>query len=42
MDTIQQIQKKQTQIEGPSASMEGWNKTWSSMPNTTFVEVDKY
>jgi hypothetical protein len=27
VETIQQIQKTQTQIEGPSTSMEGWNTT---------------
>jgi hypothetical protein len=24
-----------THIERPSTSMEGWNTTWTSMPNTT-------
>ncbi len=27
VETIQQIQKTQIQIEGPSTSMEGWNTT---------------
>jgi hypothetical protein len=27
VETIQQIQKTQTQIEGPSTSMEGWDTT---------------
>jgi phage terminase small subunit len=31
VETIQQIQKTQTQPKGPSTSMEGWNTTWSSM-----------
>ncbi len=34
MEIIQNIQKTQTQIEGPSTSMEGWNTTWLGMPNT--------
>ncbi len=38
VETIQQIQKTQTQIEGPSTSMEGWNITQPGMPNTTIVE----
>jgi hypothetical protein len=42
VETIQQIFKKQTQIEGPSTSMEGWNTTWPSMPNITLVEAQKY
>ncbi len=35
VEIIQQIQKTYTQTEGPSTSMEGWNTTWPSMPNTT-------
>jgi hypothetical protein len=27
VETIQHIHKKQTQTEGPSTSMEGWNTT---------------
>ncbi len=42
VETIQQIQKTQTQIEGPSTSMEGWDTTQSSMPNTTLVDAHKY
>ncbi len=42
VETIQQIQKTQTQIEGPSTSMEGWNTTWLGMPNIIFVEAHKY
>ncbi len=42
METIQQIQKTQIQIEGPSTSVEGWNTTWSSMPNTPLVVAQKY
>jgi hypothetical protein len=30
------------QSKGPSTSMEGWNTTWLSMPNTFHVEVNKY
>jgi hypothetical protein len=41
VEVIQQIQKTQTQIEGPSTSMEGWNTTWLSMPNTTLVDEHK-
>jgi hypothetical protein len=41
VETIQQIQNTQTQIEGPSTSMEGWNTIWSSMSNTTIVETQK-
>ncbi len=32
---------KKTQIEGQSTSMEGWNTTRPSMPNTTPVETQK-
>ncbi len=42
VETIHQIQKTHTKIEGPSTSMEGWNTTWLGMPNTTFVEAHKY
>jgi hypothetical protein len=31
----------QTQLKGPSTSMEGWNTTWLGMPTTTLVEVQK-
>ncbi len=41
VETIQQIQKTQTQTKGPSTSMDGWNTTWPSMPNTTLVETHK-
>ncbi len=41
VETIQQIQKTQTQIEGPSTAMEGWNITWLGMPNTTPMEAQK-
>jgi hypothetical protein len=41
VETIQQIQKTQTQTKGPSTSMEGWNTTWPSMPNTTPIEAHK-
>jgi hypothetical protein len=34
VEIIQKIQETQTQIEGPSTSMEGWNTTWLGMPNT--------
>jgi len=33
--------KKQTQTEGPSTSLEGWNTTWLGMPNITLVETKK-
>jgi hypothetical protein len=42
VETIQQIKKTQTQKEGSSTSMEGWNTTWLGMPNTTHVEAHKY
>ncbi len=42
LETIQQIFKKQTQTEGPSTSMEGWNTTWPGMPNTTPMEIEKF
>jgi hypothetical protein len=35
VNTIQQLQKAQTTSEGSFASMEGWNTTWSSMPDKT-------
>jgi len=41
VEKIQRISKTQTQIEGPSASMEGWNTTWPSMLNTIHVEAHK-
>ncbi len=41
VETIQQIQKTQTQIEGPSTSMEVWNTTQLGMPNTTPVDTQK-
>ncbi len=41
VEIIQQIQKTQTQTEGPSTSMEGWNTTWPKMPNTTPVDAQK-
>ncbi len=41
VEIIQQIQKTQTQTEGPSTSMEGWNTTWPNMPNTTPVDAQK-
>jgi hypothetical protein len=42
VETIQQIQKTQTQIKGPSTSMEGWNTTWPNMPNTILVDAQKF
>ncbi len=42
VETIQQIQKTQTQIKGPSTSTGGWNTTWSNMLNTNHVEAQKY
>jgi hypothetical protein len=39
VETTKQIQKTQTKIEGPSTSMEGWNTTWSSMPNATPMDA---
>ncbi len=42
VETIQHIQKKQTQIEGPSTSMEGWNTIWPGMPNTTPMDAHKF
>jgi hypothetical protein len=39
VETIQQIQKIQTQTEGLSTSMEGWNTTWPCMPNTIPVDA---
>jgi hypothetical protein len=41
VETIQQIQKTQTQIERPSTSMEGWNTTWLTMLNTTLMDAQK-
>jgi hypothetical protein len=41
VEIIQQIQKTQTQTKGPSTSMEGWNTTWPSMPNTTPIKAHK-
>ncbi len=41
VETLQHIQKTWTQIEGPSTSMEGWNITWSGMPNIIHVEAQK-
>ncbi len=41
VEIIQQIQKIQSQIEGPSESMEGWNTTQLGMPNITLVEAQK-
>jgi hypothetical protein len=35
VNTIKQLQKAQTTNEGSFASMEGWNTTWPSMPDTT-------
>ncbi len=35
VNTIQQLQTKQTKSEGLSTSMERWNTTWPSMSNTT-------
>jgi hypothetical protein len=42
VETIQHIQKTQTQIKRPSTSMEGWNTPWSGMLNTTLVDAQKY
>jgi hypothetical protein len=42
VEIIQQIQKTQVQIEGPSTSMEGWNITWLGMPNIILVDAQKY
>ncbi len=39
VETIQHIQKTQTQTKKPSTYMEGWNTTWLGMPNTILVEV---
>ncbi len=41
VETIQHIQKTQTQPKGPSTSIEGWNTTWPSMPNATLGEAHK-
>ncbi len=41
VETIQQIQKTQTQTKGPSTSMEGWNTTWLDMPNTIIIKAQK-
>ncbi len=41
VETIQHIQKTQTQTEGPSTSMEGWNTTQLGMLNTTLVDAQK-
>jgi len=41
VETIQQIHKTHTQIKGPSTSLEGWNTTWPSMPNTSPMEAQK-
>jgi hypothetical protein len=41
VETIQQIQKTQTQTKGPSTSMEGWNTTWLGIPKTIHVEAQK-
>ncbi len=42
VETIQQIQKTRTQIEGPSTSMEGWNTIWLGMPNIIPLDAQKY
>ncbi len=41
VETIQQIQKTQTQAKVPSTSMEGWNTTLLNMPNIIHVEAHK-
>jgi hypothetical protein len=41
VETIQQIQKTQTQTKRPSTSMEGWNTTWLGMLNIIDVEAEK-
>ncbi len=41
VETIQQIHKTHTQIKGPSTSLEGWNITWPSTPNTSPMEAQK-
>jgi len=35
VDTIQQLQTRQTKNESPSTSIERWKITWPSMSNTT-------
>ncbi len=42
VETIQQIQKTQTQIKRPSTSMEGWNTPQPDTLNTTPVDAQKY
>jgi hypothetical protein len=41
VETIQETQKTQTETQGPSTSMEGWNIIWLGMPNTTPMDVTK-
>ncbi len=41
VEIIQHLQRTQTQTEGPSTSMEGWNTTQSGILITTFIKTQK-